>query len=110
MKPDAPLTDLAPVLESQTRIGRCIHQLFEIQANKTPDAIALSWGEQHLTYRELNQRANQLARCLRRLGVKPECPVALYLERSFNMVIGILGTLKAGGAYVPIDLAYPKAR
>jgi amino acid adenylation domain-containing protein len=89
---------------------RCIHELFEAQARRMPEAIAVTCGQEILTYRELDQRANHLANQLRTLGVGPEVPVALYLERSLNMVVAILGVLKAGGAYVPIDLAYPKDR
>src|SRR5437764_180172 len=88
----------------------CIPEVFEAQAEKTPDARAVSCGAGHLTYRELNERANQLAHYLRKCGVGPEIPVALYLERSLEMVVSILAVLKAGGAYVPIDLAYPKDR
>ncbi|HWI56637.1 MAG TPA: AMP-binding protein, partial [Bacillota bacterium] len=88
----------------------CIPELFEAQVRKTPNAVAVNHGEQKLTYRELNEQANQLAHYLRTLGVGPEVPVALYLERSLQMVVAILGVLKAGGAYVPIDLAYPKER
>src|SRR5690242_9705260 len=85
----------------------CIHEVFEAQAHETPEAVAVSYIEETLTYRELNSRANQLARYLRALGVCAETPVALYLDRSPTMVVAILGVLKAGGAYVPIDLAYP---
>ncbi len=88
----------------------CIHQNFERQAEQTPDATALCYEGNKLTYRELNERANRLAHFLQRLGVGPETPVALCLERSVNMVVAILGVLKAGGAYVPTDLAYPKER
>ena len=88
----------------------CIHQCFESQAAKTPDAIAVSCNQQRLTYRELNERANQLARHLQQCGVGAETPVALCLDRSIEMIVAILAVLKAGGAYVPIDLAYPKDR
>jgi amino acid adenylation domain-containing protein len=88
----------------------CLHQVFEEQARRTPEAIALSFGEEDLTYAQLNERANQLARHLRTLGVKAETPVALCLERSNEMVVAIVGVLKAGGTYVPIDLAYPADR
>src|SRR5262245_24534128 len=94
----------------QTDHSSCIHELFELQASRTPDAIALTWGEHNLTYRELNEQANQLAHYLRAQGIELETPVALYLERTFKMIIAILGVLKAGGTYVPIDLAYPKER
>jgi amino acid adenylation domain-containing protein len=82
---------------------KCIHELFENQVDKTPDAIAAIFENQQLTYRELNHRANQLAHRLRKRGVKPETLVAVCMERSLDMVLGILGVLKAGGAYVPID-------
>ncbi len=88
----------------------CIHQLFEAQVERTPNAIAVVWGKQQLTYQELNRRANQLAHHLRQLGVGPEVLVGLCLERSVEMVVAILGILKAGGAYVPLDPAYPKER
>ncbi|MEO0685013.1 MAG: condensation domain-containing protein, partial [Cyanobacteria bacterium J06649_11] len=88
----------------------CIHELFEIQVEKTPDAIALIHDNCQLTYRELNNRANQLAHYLQELGVKPESKVGVYLERNLELVIGILGILKAGAAYVPLDPAYPIAR
>lgn len=88
----------------------CIHQLFESQVERTPDAIALVFEEQPLTYRELNQRANQLAHYLRSIGVGPESLVGICLERSLEMVVGLLGVLKAGGSYVPLDPAYPRDR
>ncbi|QIR40546.1 amino acid adenylation domain-containing protein [Tolypothrix sp. PCC 7910] len=88
----------------------CIHQLFETQVEKTPDAVAIVFANQQLTYRELNQRANQLANHLHKLGVKPEVLVGLYVERSIEMVVGLLAVLKAGGAYVPLDPAYPQER
>jgi amino acid adenylation domain-containing protein len=87
-----------------------IDQLFEAQAELTPDAIALVCEDLQLSYRELNERANQLAHFLRRLGVGPETVVALCLERSVEMVIGLLAILKAGGAYLPLDPAYPLKR
>ena len=88
----------------------CVHQLFEAQVERTPDAIAVVFEDEQLTYGELNRRANQLAHHLRALGVGPEVPVAICLERSLEMVIGLLGILKAGGVYVPLDPAYPKER
>ena len=89
---------------------RCIHQLFDTQAEQTPDAVAVIYQDTQLTYRELNQRANQLAHQLQQLGVGPEVLVGLYIERSLEMVVAILGILKAGGAYVPLDPAYPQDR
>ncbi|VEP18728.1 Non-ribosomal peptide synthase [Hyella patelloides LEGE 07179] len=88
----------------------CFHQLFEEQAKETPDAVAVVFQEQKLTYEELNQRANQLAHYLQKLGVKPECKVGLCVERSPEMIIGMLGILKAGGAYLPLDPTYPQER
>jgi amino acid adenylation domain-containing protein len=87
-----------------------LHQLFEQQVEQSPDAVAVVYGDQKLTYRQLNVRANQLARYLIKLGVGPEVLVGICLERSLEMIIGLLGILKAGGAYVPIDPSYPKER
>ena len=86
---------------------QCIHQLFEQQVAKTPEAIALIFEEQQLTYQELNQRANSLADYLQEMGVKAEVLVGICVERSLEMVVGILAILKAGGAYVPLDPSYP---
>lgn len=88
----------------------CIHDFFEQQTEQTPDAVALVSGEQRLSYRVLNARANQVARFLRHRGIRPEVLVGICTERSADMLIGILGILKAGGAYVPLDPAYPKSR
>jgi amino acid adenylation domain-containing protein len=90
--------------------GWCVHQLVEAQARRTPDALAASCGGRRLTYRELNARANQAARLLRRHGVGPDVLVGVYMERSLELVVGMLAVLKAGGAYVPLDPAYPPAR
>lgn len=89
---------------------KCIHQLFEEQVEKTPEATAVQQGDKQLSYRELNQRANQLAHYLQELGVGPETTVGLYVERSPEMVVGMLGVLKAGGAYLPLDTTYPAER
>jgi amino acid adenylation domain-containing protein len=89
---------------------RCLHQLFEEQAGRTPDAVAVTCGPQRLTYRALNRRANRLAHFLRRRGVGAEVPVAVCLERSAELVVALLAVLKAGGAYVPLDPAYPRER
>ncbi|MGL5806503.1 MAG: amino acid adenylation domain-containing protein, partial [Xenococcaceae cyanobacterium] len=88
----------------------CIHQLVEAQVSKTPDAVAVIFEGQQLTYCELNQKANQLANYLRGLGVKPETLVGICVERSPLMIIALLGVLKAGGAYIPLDPAYPQDR
>ncbi|MFP2934956.1 AMP-binding protein, partial [Pyxidicoccus sp. 3LG] len=90
--------------------GACIHELFEAQVARTPDAEALRFGSQSLSYRELEARSNRLAHELRARGVRPDTRVALCLERSFDLVISLLGVLKAGGAYVPLDPAYPRER
>nr|CAQ48259.1 MicA protein [Planktothrix prolifica NIVA-CYA 98] len=89
---------------------QCIHQLFEAQVERTPDAIAVVFENQQLTYTELNGRANQLAHYLQSLGVGPEVLVGIAVERSFEMIVGLLGILKAGGAYVPLDPDYPTER
>ncbi|AVH71770.1 non-ribosomal peptide synthetase [Nostoc sp. 'Lobaria pulmonaria (5183) cyanobiont'] len=88
----------------------CLHELFEAQVEKTPADVALKFEGQQLTYRELNQQANQLAHHLQTLGVKPETLVGICVERSLEMIVGILGILKAGGAYVPLDPNNPQER
>jgi amino acid adenylation domain-containing protein len=89
---------------------KCIHQLFEEQCLRTPDAVAVVFEDQPLTYRELNNRANQLAHYLQQLGVQPDVLVGICVERSLSLVVGLLGILKAGGAYVPLDPTYPQER
>ena len=128
--PDQPIAELPLLTESETQqllkqwngtqadyaSEQCIHKLFEEQAERTPDAIALTFEAQQLTYRELNARANQLAHHLIKLGVGPDAPkghdilVGICVERSLEMVVGLLAILKAGGAYVPLDPAYPSER
>ena len=88
--------------------NKCIHELFEAQVKRAPDAIAVLFEAAQLTYREVNQRANQLAHYLKNHGVGPEVLVGICMERSLEMVVGLLGILKAGGAYVPLDPNYPK--
>jgi amino acid adenylation domain-containing protein len=88
----------------------CIHQLFEAQVGKTPDAIAVVFENQYLTYQELNCKANQLANYLQKCGVGSEVLVGICVERSLEMIVGILGILKAGGAYLPLDPGYPQER
>jgi amino acid adenylation domain-containing protein len=88
----------------------CLHQAFEAQVARTPDAVAVVFKDQALTYQELNSRANQVAHHLQALGVGPEVRVGIYVERSLETVVGLLGILKAGGAYVPLDPAYPPER
>jgi len=90
--------------------GQLIHRLFEAQAAQQPDAVALVFEDRQLSYGELNGRANRLAHYLREQGVGPDTLVAICVERSLEMVVGLLGILKAGGAYVPLDPAYPSER
>jgi amino acid adenylation domain-containing protein/natural product biosynthesis luciferase-like monooxygenase protein len=89
---------------------RCFHELFEAQVERTPDNIAVIFEAERLSYRELNQRANRLAHHLRAQGVGPEVMVGVCMERSPNLVVGLLGVLKAGGAYIALDPAYPEER
>jgi amino acid adenylation domain-containing protein len=89
---------------------KCVHDLFEAQVDTAPNAVAVIFEDKQLTYRELNRRANQLARYLIKLGVGPETLVAVCMERSVEMVAGLLAILKAGAAYVPVDPSYPKER
>ncbi len=89
---------------------RDLHEIFEAQVEKSPDAVAVVFERLRLTYRELNRRANHLARRLREMGVGPDALVALCLERSLEMVVSVLAVLKAGGAYVPVDPDYPPGR
>ncbi len=89
---------------------KAIHQLFEEQAKRTPENIAVVYEDNQLTYRELNERANQLARLLRDKGAAPDSIVGIMAERSLEMIVGIVAILKAGGAYMPIDPEYPQDR
>jgi amino acid adenylation domain-containing protein len=88
----------------------CLHELFQAQVARTPDAIALMYADQSLSYRELNYRANQVAHHLQRLCVGPETMIGVCIERSVEMVVALLGVLKSGGAYVPLDPSYPQQR
>ncbi|HEY2653114.1 MAG TPA: condensation domain-containing protein, partial [Solirubrobacteraceae bacterium] len=88
----------------------CVHELFERQAARSPDAVAVAAGGEELTYRELNRRANRVAHRLRALGVADEALVGVFAERGLAMVVGLLAILKAGGAYVPLDPSYPGER
>ncbi|MFH0962801.1 MAG: amino acid adenylation domain-containing protein [Planctomycetota bacterium] len=122
--PDTRLSDLPLLTESQRRQllvewndtdvdyprDRCVHRLFQEQVARTPDKIAVGFEDQQLTYRELNHRANQLARYLQRRGVGPGHLVGVCTERSIDTVVAILGILKAGGCYVPLDASYPPKR
>ena len=89
---------------------KCIHELFEKQVDRTPDAAAVIFGKERLTYRELNTRANKLAHYLRLQGVVAESRVGIWMDRSLDMMVALLGTLKAAGAYVPLDPSYPQER
>ena len=122
-RPDAPLGHLPrlPALDEITLATfndtagpvpspSCVHEAFEAQVDRTPDAVALVCRGRSLTYRELDERANRVARELRALGVGPDAMVGVYVERSLELVIGLLGILKAGGAYVPMDPSYPLDR
>jgi amino acid adenylation domain-containing protein len=89
---------------------RCLQQLFEAQVERTPDAVAVAFLHEELTYAELNRRANQLARCLRSRGVTPDLLVGICVERSLELAVGLLGVLKAGAAYVPLNPSDPSER
>src|SRR6266699_2004103 len=88
----------------------CVHQMIAVQAAAAPDALAVTQGKLSLTYRELEQRANELAQVLKSLGVGPDVLVAIYLNRSPAMVVSALAVFKAGGAYLPLDPSYPPER
>src|SRR5437773_4321249 len=98
--------------QTKTKYPRdaCIHELFETQANAAPDALAIAFGSQRLTYRQLNERSNQLAHHLRALGVGPDVLVGVCMERSIGMIVSFLAILKAGGAYLPLEPSYPRER
>ena len=96
--------------QGSAAIEKCVHELFEQQVERAPEATAVVFKQQRLSYRELNERANQVAHHLRTLGVVPGSLVAICAERSLEMATGLLGILKAGGAYLPMDPAYPRER
>jgi len=96
--------------EAEYPRSACVHHLLEAQAQRTPGALAVEFGERSLSYAELDRRANQLAQLLQKQGVRRESLVGLCVERSLEMVVALLGILKAGGAYVPLDPAYPRDR
>jgi amino acid adenylation domain-containing protein len=122
--PDGALSSLAMLTEEERRqllvtwndtrraypARACIHQMFESQAERTPGAVAVLSGNERLSYRELNESANQLAHHLITLGIGPDALVAICMERSLDLIVGVLAVLKAGGAYVPLDPALPKER
>lgn len=121
--PEQPLSKISLLTQTEQQILRewnntqteypqelCFHQLFEKQVEKTPDAVAVIFEQETLTYRELNEKANQLAQYLQNFGVKPESLIGIYLERSLEMVITLLGILKSGSVYVPLDPTYPRER
>ena len=121
--PDSPAASLCLLPDSERQLieswqhgpsidvpDLCVHQLFEQQVERTPDAIALIFEDEELTYADLNARANQLAHHLIDLGVGPEVIVAVCLERSVELIVSLLAILKAGGAYLPLDLSWPKER
>src|SRR6185436_4900081 len=89
---------------------KTVHQLFETQVERSPDAVALVYEGEQLSYQELNGRANQLAHHLREIGVGVDARVGVCVGRSFEMVVAVLGVLKAGAAYVPLDPDYPEER
>ena len=116
-------TTISPPVNNPKRVGfvrqlpsardagkSCAHETFEAQVARTPDAVAIVCGNTELSYRELNERANQLAHELVRLGVRADSLVGICIQRSPEMVVAVLATLKAGGAYVPLDPTYPKDR
>ncbi len=104
------LLDSTNRTEAAYPTDRCLHELVEEQVKRTPEAVAVVFQDRSLTYRELNQRANQLAGHLKVLGIKPDDLVGICLERSLDMAVALLGVLKSGGAYVPMDSSYPRER
>lgn len=96
--------------QSDYPLDKCIHELFEATVELTPEAPAVVFEEEQLTYRELNAKANQLAHYLQALGVGPDVLVGICVTRSLEMIVALLGILKAGGAYVPLDPTYPPER
>lgn len=96
--------------QAEYTLERCIHELFSDRATQTPEAVAVIFGDKQLTYQQLNTQANQLAHYLQKLGVRPDRLVGICIERSLEMVVGLLGILKAGGAYLPLDPDYPPER
>jgi len=112
LTPDAQQAWVAQWTDTRTdhRQVHCMHQLFEEQVARTPEALAVVFEEGQYTYRQLNERANQVARYLQTVGVGPDVCVGLYMEKSLDILVALLGILKAGGAYVPLDPLYPPER
>src|SRR5262249_2399789 len=114
--PRLPDEERQTVLETWNRTAapcereRCIHEIIEEQAARTPDRLALAFPEASVTFRALDERGDALSRALRAGGVGADVRVGIFIERSIDMVVGLLGILKAGGAYVPLDPSYPAAR
>jgi len=122
--PDQRISTLPLLTESETNLllsewnhtkidypsNKCVHELIEDQVNLNPDSLAVRFKERQLTYKELNEKANQLGHYLRKMGVGPDVLVGIHMERSVEMVVGILGILKAGGGYLPLDPNYPRDR
>lgn len=122
--PDSSISELPLLTDSERRqvvcdwndthadypTDKCLHDLVEAQTERTPDAVAAEFGDARLSYRELNARANQLAHYLQKLGVGPDVLVGVLMERSLEILIGLLGIMKAGGAYVPLDASLPQDR
>src|SRR6266849_609481 len=109
-RPMPPELDASDNRQPTPLAERCIYELFQQRVAAAPNSTAVVFEEQQLTYSELNRRANQLARYLRRHGVGPEVLVGICIQRSLEMIVGMLGIVKAGGAYVPLDPAYPQHR
>src|SRR6185369_5088129 len=122
-QPDARLSEISLLTEAERQLllewndtqrdyvdHHCLHELFEERVERAPNAIAVTYDDEQLSYDELNRRANQLARHLRNLGVGPEVLVGICVERSIEMIVGLLGILKSGAAYVPLDSSYPLER
>ena len=104
------LTDWNDTAIPYPQANQCIHKIFEQQVSLTPDAVAVVYEQKQLSYQDLNHKANQLAHHLENLGVRPDTLVGICVERSLEMVIGLLAILKVGGAYVPVDPSYPQER
>jgi len=121
--PDKKVGEISPLSREESQLfiewnntekkfpdNKCLHQLFELQVEKTPNEIAVIFNDECLSYSELNKKSNQLANLLRQFGVDAEIPVAISIERSLDLIISVLGVLKAGGGYVPLDIDYPSER